>query len=86
MKPAEIANVFAQYIDEGTTPKSKKVQSFFNNLPPKHMSIVAKYVAKSYDVHMQEEASRAEMRKAQKKEISALKKKAKELGFTLAER
>jgi hypothetical protein len=85
MKPAEIAKVFSQYIDEGTTPKSKKVQSFFNNLPPKQMGIVAKYVAKSYDVYMKEEQERAAMRKEQKKEISALKKKAKELGFTLAE-
>ncbi len=85
MKPAEIANVFSQYIEEGTTPKSKKVESFFNNLPPKQMGIVAKYVAKSYDSYTKQEEARAEMRKAQKKEISALKKKAKELGFTLSQ-
>lgn len=34
MKPAEIANIFTEYIEEGTTPKGLKVQAFFNQLLP----------------------------------------------------
>ena len=86
MKPAEIATQFAQYIEEGTTPKGVKVQSFFNNLPASQMRVVANNIAKAYEAHQKAEAERAEMMKKRKTEISELKKKAKELGLVLSEK
>lgn len=85
MKPAEVANVFSEYIEEGTTPKGVKVQSFFNNLPHSQMRVVANNIAKAYEAHLKAEAERAEMQKKRKKEIAELKKKAKELGLVLSE-
>ncbi len=85
MKPAEVAKIFSEYIEEGSTPKGTKVQSFFNNLPPAHMRIVANNVSKAFEVYLKAEEEKAEMRKKRKKEIIELKKKAKELGLVISE-
>lgn len=85
MKPAEIANIFTEYIEEGTTPKGLKVQAFFNQLSSSQMRVVANNIAKAYDAYQKAEEERAELRKARKKEISELKKKAKELGLIVTE-
>lgn len=49
------------------------------------MRVVANNIAKAYDAYQKAEEERAELRKARKKEISELKKKAKELGLIVTE-
>jgi peptidyl-tRNA hydrolase len=85
MKPAEIAKLFADYIEQGTTPKGLKVQSFFNQLPDSQKKAVANNVSKAFEAYQKAEEEKAEMRKKRKKEIAELKKKAKELGLTLVD-
>lgn len=86
MRPSEIAKLFAEYIEEGSTPKGTKVQSFFGNLNVSQKRLLANNVAKSYAQFQQEEKEKAEMHKQKKKEISELKKRAKELGLVLSEK
>ncbi len=85
MKPTEIARVFSDYLEEGTTPKGAKVKSFFNQLSTAQKRIVANNVAKAYSTYVQEEKEKAEQKKKLKKEISELKKRAKELGLSVKE-
>jgi succinylglutamate desuccinylase len=85
MRPAEIAKLFSEYLEAGTTPKGTKVKSFFGNLPAAQKRLVAKNVAKAYEDHLQAEKEKVEARKKRRKEISELKKKAKELGMVLKE-
>lgn len=84
MKPNEIAKQFATYLDEGTTAKGVKVQSFFGHLSPAQKRLVAKNISKAYASHLQEEKDKFELRKKKKKEISELKRKAKELGLKIS--
>jgi hypothetical protein len=86
MSPSEIANEFVAYLEEGTTPKGTKVQSFFSHLSSSQKRLVAKNIAKAYSTHVKEESEMIEMRKKMKKEISELKKKAKELGLIISEK
>jgi len=83
MKPTEIAKLFSDYIEEGTTPKGLKVKTFFNHLTHAQKRIVANNVAKAYSSYIQEEKEKEEQKKKMKKEISELKKKAKEFGLTI---
>jgi hypothetical protein len=83
MKPSEIAKLFADYIEQGTTPKGVKIQSFFKNLPDAQKRVVAKNITKAFNAHLTAEKEMAEMQNKRKKEISELRKKAKELGFIL---
>lgn len=85
MKPIEIANLFSDYIEEGTTPKGVKIQSFFNHLTSSQKAIVAKNVSKAYASHLEDEKQKADLRKMKKKEIAEIKKKAKELGLVISE-
>ena len=85
MKPSEIANVFTEYIEEATTPKGVKIQSFFNQLTDSHKRIVANNIAKAYAAHLEVEKAQLELRKKNKKEISELRKKAKALGLNIVE-
>ncbi len=85
MKASEIANVFTEYMEESTTPKGVKIQSFFNQLTDSNKRIVANNIAKAYTEHQDAEKERAEMKKKNKKEISELKKKAKALGLSVVE-
>lgn len=85
MKPKEIANQFSEYIEDGTTPKGVKIQSFFSHLTPAQKRIVAKNISKAYASFLEEEKEKADMRKKKKKEITELKKKAKELGLTISQ-
>lgn len=83
MKPSEIAKVFTEYIEEATTPKGVKVQSFFNQLADSQKRIVANNIAKAYAAHLKVEKAQFESAKKNKKEISELKKKAKALGLNV---
>ncbi len=85
MKPNEIANTFSEYLEEGTTAKGLKVQSFFNHLTSSQKRIVANNINKSYASYLEDEKAKADMRKKKKKEITELKRKAKELGLTISE-
>ena len=85
MKPNEIAKLFGDYIEQGTTPKGVKIQSFFNQLPDSQKKVVANNVAKAFESFLKNEKEREEMKKKRKKEIAELKKKAKELGLTVTE-
>lgn len=85
MKPNELAKAFSSYIEEGTTPKSVKIQSFFAHLTPAEKQLLAKNISKAYASFLEEEKEMAEMRKEKRKEINELKKKAKELGLILTE-
>lgn len=85
MKPKEIANLFSDYLEEGSTPKGVKIQSFFSNLASSQKRVVANNIAKAYESHIEEEKKLAEFRKNKKKEIADLKRKAKELGLVISE-
>ena len=86
MRPAEIAKLFNEYMEQGTTPKGMKIRSFFNQLPDAQKRVVAKNINKAFEAYKKEEQAKVEMRKQRKKEISDLKKKAKELGLVLSEK
>lgn len=86
MRPAEIAKVFNEFIEQGTTPKGMKIQSFFNQLPDSQKRVVAKNINKAFEAFKKDEQEKVELRKQRKKEISELKKKAKELGLVLSEK
>jgi len=85
MKPAEVAKLFTEYIGQGTTPKGLKIQSFFNQLPDSQKRVVANNISKAFEAYVKDEKEKAEMRNKRKKEISELKKKARELGLILTE-
>ncbi|PHQ86045.1 MAG: hypothetical protein COB65_01610 [Thalassobium sp.] len=85
MKPKKIANLFSDYIEEGTTPKGVKIQSFFSHLSSSQKAVVAKNISKAYASHLEEEKEKSDTRKKKKKEISELKRKAKELGLIISE-
>ena len=85
MKPKEIATLFLDYIEEGTTPKGIKIQSFFSHLPTSQKRLVAQNISKSFASHQEEEKAKLELRNKKKQEISNLKKRAKELGFIISE-
>ncbi len=85
MKPKEIAGVFSEYIEEGTTSKGAKVISFFSHLTPTQKKLVAQNVSKAYASYLEEEKQKAELKQKKKKEIAELKKKAKALGLTIVE-
>jgi len=85
MKPTDIAKAFREYMEEGSTPKGIKIQSFFGHLSDSEKRLVANNISKAYAAFLLEEKKRAEQRKSKKKEISALRKKAKELGLKLVE-
>jgi hypothetical protein len=85
MKPKEIANIFSSYIEEGTTPKGVKIQSFFSHLTSSQKAIVAKNISKAYASYLQEEKEKSDIRKKKKNEISKLKRKAKEFGLIITE-
>ena len=84
MKPKEIASLFSDYIEQGTTPKGVKIQSFFSHLSSSQKRLVAKNISKAFLTHQNEEKEKLELRKKQKQEISKLKKRAKELGLTVS--
>ena len=85
MKPKEIASVFSNYIEEGTTPKGTKIQSFFNHLPNSQKRLVAQNISRAFASHLEDEKVKQELRKKKKQEISELKKRAKELGLIVSE-
>lgn len=85
MKPKEIAALFSEYMEEGTTPKGLKIQSFFSYLDSSQKRVVANNIAKAYKTYTEEEKEKEELRKKKKKEISDLKKKAKQLGLKITE-
>ncbi len=85
MKPNEIAKLFSEYLESGTTAKGVKIKSFFNYLPTAQKRLVAKNIEKANASFLQEEKHKSDLRKRQKKEISDLKKKAKELGLVISE-
>jgi len=85
MKPKEIANLFSEYLEEGTTPKGAKIQSFFTHLTSSQKRIVANNIAKAYGSYLEEEKKQSELRKKKKKEIAEIKRKAKELGLVISE-
>lgn len=85
MKPNEIASLLSEYLEEGTTPKGMKIQSLFGHLTTSQKRTVANNIAKAYALHLEEEMAKEEIKKEKKKEISELKKKAKELGFIISE-
>ncbi len=80
-----MAETFSEYMEEGTTPKGVKVKSFFSHLSPAEKRLVANNVSKAYASFLHEEKAKAEARKKKKKEISDLKKKAKELGLKIVD-
>ena len=84
MKPKEISKIFSGYIEEGTTPKGVKIQSFFSHLTSSQKGVFAKNIAKAYTSFLEEEKEMSDLRKKRKKDISELKKKAKELGLTIS--
>jgi hypothetical protein len=49
MKPNEIAKLFSEFIEEGTSAKGVKIKSFFSRLPDSQKRIVANNIAKAYD-------------------------------------
>jgi uncharacterized membrane protein len=83
MKPKEFASVFSDYMENSTTPKGVKIQSFFGHLSSSQKRVVAQNVAKAYTSFLEEEKQNAELQKKQKKEIAELKKRAKALGLTI---
>jgi uncharacterized membrane protein len=85
VKPNDIAKSFSEYMEEGTTPKGTKVQSFFSHLSPAEKRVVANNISKAYATYLLEEKAKAELRKKKKKEINELKKKAKELGLKIVD-
>jgi peptidyl-tRNA hydrolase len=85
MKPKEIASIFTDYIEQGTTPKGIKIQSFFGHLPISQKRLVAQNISKAFEAHQEEEKEKLELRKKKKQEISKLKKRAKELGLIVSE-
>jgi hypothetical protein len=85
MKPNEVAKIFSDFLEEGTTAKGVKIQSFFNRLSNAQKRIVANNVSKAYAKFVEEEKAKSELKKKKKKEIAELKKKAKELGLTVSE-
>lgn len=85
MKPKEISDLFADYLEEGSTPKGVKIQSFFSHLTSSQKRIVANNIAKAYESHLEEEKEKAELREKKKKEIAEIKRKAKELGLVVSE-
>ncbi|MCH2213583.1 MAG: hypothetical protein MK086_00275 [Flavobacteriales bacterium] len=85
MKPTDMAKSFSNFMEEGTTPKGIKVQAFFGHLTDSEKRLVANNVSKAYASFLHDEKAKAEQRKKQKKEISSLRKKAKELGLRLVE-
>ncbi len=85
MKPNEIAKLFSDFIEEGTTAKGVKIKSFFSRLPDNQKRTVANNIAKAYDTYLKEEKVKSDLRKKKKKEIAELKRKAKELGLTISE-
>lgn len=85
MKPNEIAQIFSKYLEEGTTAKGIKVQSFFSRLSPSQKRLVARNISKAYATFLEEEKAKSDLRKKKKKEISDLKRKAKELGLVISE-
>jgi peptidyl-tRNA hydrolase len=86
MKPNEIATFFSEYIEEGTTPKGMKVQSFFSHLSSSQKRLLANNISKSYASYLQAEKEKAVLQSKKKKEISELKKRAKELGLIISEK
>lgn len=86
MKPNEIATLFSEYLEEGSTPKGTKIQSFYGHLTSSQKRLVANNIAKSYSSHVEAEGQKAELLIVKKKEISELKKKAKELGLVISEK
>lgn len=85
MKPKEIAALFSEYMEEGSTPKGMKIQSFFSQLDHSQKSVVARNIARAFAAYQEEEKRITELRKKKKKEISELKKKARELGLVISE-
>jgi hypothetical protein len=85
MKPKEIANLFSDYIEQGTTPKGVKIVSFFSHLTSSQKLLLAKNISKAFTSYVAEEKVRSESRNKKKKEISELKKRAKELGLVISE-
>lgn len=85
MKPIEIAKLFSEYLEEGTTPKGVKIQSFFGHLSSPQKQLLAKNISKAHASFLESENEKADLRKKKKKEIAELKKKAKELGLTVSE-
>jgi hypothetical protein len=86
MKPNEIATLFSEYIEEGTTPKGMKVQSFFSHLSSSQKRLLAKNISKFYASYLQAEKDKSNLQSKNKKEISELKKRAKELGLIISEK
>ena len=86
MKPNEIATLFSEYLEEGTTPKGMKVQSFFSHLSSSQKRLLANNISKSYALNLQAEKEKAILQSEKKKEISQLKKRAKELGLVVSEK
>lgn len=85
MKPKEIASVFSEYIEEGTTPKGSKIISFFSHLTSSQKRLVARNISKAYASFLEEEKEKAELKQKKKKEIAELKRKAKALGLTISD-
>ena len=85
MKPKEIASVFSEYIEEGTTPKGVKILSFFSHLTSSQKRLVAQNISKAYASFLEEEKEQAELRQKKKKEISEIKRRAKALGLTVTD-
>ena len=84
MKPNEIATLFSQYLEEGTTSKGMKVQSFFSHLSSSQKRLLANNISKSYALNLQADKEKAILQSEKKKEISQLKKRAKELGLIIS--
>ena len=77
--------VSTDYIEEGTTPKEIKIQSFFGHLPISQKRLVARNISKALAAQQEKEKDKQELSKKKKKEISKLKKRAKELGLIVSE-
>ncbi|MFT4524976.1 MAG: hypothetical protein ACI85F_001128 [Bacteroidia bacterium] len=86
MKPNEIATLFSEYLEEGSTPKGMKVQSFFSHLSSSQKRLLANNISKSYASYLQAEKEKDVLQSKMKKEISELKKRAKELGLIISEK
>ncbi len=85
MKPKEIAHLFSEYLEEGTTPKGVKIQSFFQHLETSQKRVFASNIQKAFAAHLEDEKKKSALRKEKKKEIAEIKKKAKELGLVISE-
>ncbi len=85
MKPVEMAKLFSEYLNEGTTPKGVKVQSFFQRLEDKDKKVVSNNVKRAFEAHLKEQKERADILKKKKKEVNDLKKRAKELGLKIVD-